>query len=164
MASGDTLIAFTPNANNPPASNAATFDTRNDHLVLDFDAGSDESAIFPGVLPNAYAGGGLTVSLVWMASTATTNDVRWDVAIERHQDDTTDLGSDDFAAANSVTATTASASGEPQYTDVTFTDGADMDSLAATESFRLKVTRDADNAADTMAGDAELLRVVVAET
>ena len=41
-----------------------------------------------------------------------------------------------------------------------------MDSLAANESFRLKVTRDADGttATDDMAGDAELLRVIIKET
>lgn len=39
-----------------------------------------------------------------------------------------------------------------------------MDSLAAGEAFRLKVTRDADNASDTMAGDAELIGVEIKET
>ncbi len=43
-----------------------------------------------------------------------------------------------------------------------FTDGADMDSIAAGESFRVKVTRDA--ASDDAAGDAEILFLVIKET
>jgi hypothetical protein len=48
---------------------------------------------------------------------------------------------------------------------VTLTSGAQMDSLAAGESFRLKVRRDADGTSgtDDIATDAELLRVVVSE-
>jgi hypothetical protein len=164
MASGDTLCVFTSLHNEPPSSNAATLDTRNQHSVLDFDAASDESAVFGSVMPRHYDGGGVTVSLIWLASTATEGDVVWNVAFERHQDDTDDLDSDSFAAVNAATATCASASGEPQYTDVAFTDGADMDSVAAGESFRLKVTRDADNESDDMTGDAELLRAEIRET
>lgn len=164
MATGNFMAVFTPLSNEPPAANFATFDTRNSVPVLDFDADADESAVFGGVLPNNYAGGGLTVTLVWMATSATTGDVVWNVAIERHEDDAFDIDSDGFAAAQAATGTTASATGEQQYTDVTFTNGAQMDSLAAGESFRIKVTRDADNVADTMTGDAELLRVIVKET
>jgi len=165
MASGDTLIIFTPLHNEPPASNPATLDTRNQHAVLDFDADTDEAAVFGAVMPRNYAGTtGVTVSLVWLASTATADNVIWDVSFERHQDDTTDLDSDSFAAVQSATAATASASGEPQYTDIAFTDGAEMDSVAAGESFRLKVNRDANNGSDNMTGDAELLRVEIRET
>lgn len=167
MASGNVLAVFTPLQNEPPASSYATFDTRNSVPVLDFDASADESAVFGGFLPANYAGGGLTVTLVWMATSATTGGVSWDVAIEAHPDDTFDIDADGFAAANnSGSATTASATGEQQYTDITFTDGADMDSLAAGESYRIKVTRDADGttATDDMAGDAELLRVIIKET
>ena len=166
MASGDTLLVLTPAANVPPSSNYMTFDTRNGHAVLDADDTTDESAIFPGVLPAAYSGGGLTVTIVWMATSATSGAVIWEASIERHEDDAVDLDADSFAAANFASGTAASASGEPQYTDVTFADGADMDSLAAGESFRLKISRDADgtNGTDDMSGDAELMRVIIKET
>lgn len=167
MATTNIMAVFTPLSNEPPASAFATLDTRNSVPVLDFDDTTDESAVFGGVLPNNYAGGGLTVTLVWMATSATSGGVSWDVSIEAHPDDTFDIDSDGFAAANnSGSATTASATGEQQYTDITFTDGADMDSLAAGQSFRLKVTRDADGttATDDLSGDAELLRVIVKET
>ncbi len=53
MASGDTLLIFGPLHNEPPSSDAATFDTRNLHPVLDFDASTDESAVFSSIIcPN----------------------------------------------------------------------------------------------------------------
>jgi hypothetical protein len=160
MASGDTLLSFGALANMPPASAFATVDTRNAHVCLDFDAGTDESAVFAGILPRLA---NTTVVLAWAASSATSGDVVWNVAWER--DDTgTDLDADSFATANSATATTSATSGALTYTSITFTTGAQMDNIAAGERFRLKVTRDADNAADTMTGDAELFAVHVRET
>lgn len=164
MATTDTMVIFRPTDNEPPASAFATLDTRNSVAVLDFDDTTDESAVFGAVLPSNYAGGGLTVTIVWMATSATTGDVIWNADFERHQDDAFDIDADGFAGANAATGTTASATGEQQYTDITFTDGADMDSLAAGESFRLKITRDANNGSDNLSGDAELLRVIVKET
>lgn len=164
MASGDFLAVFTPLNNEPPASNFATFDTRNSVPVLDFDASTDESAVFGGVLPSNYDGGGLTVTLVWMSTDQTSGDVVWNAAIERHQDDAFDIDSDGFAAAQAATGTTASATGEQQYTNIAFTDGAQMDSLAAGESYRIKITRNADDGSDTMSNDAELMRVIIKET
>lgn len=158
------FIAFLPTANEPPTANFATPDTRNGHPILDFDDTSDEDAVFSAVLSPDYSGGGLTVEIYWLATSATSGDTVWNAAIERHEDDALDLDADSFAAANAVTDTAASASGEISVATITFTDGADMDSLAAGESFRLKITRDANNGSDTMSGDAELLRVVVRET
>ena len=161
MASGNTLCVFTPLENQPPATVYATLDTRNSHPVLDFDAATDEDAVFGGVLPRHYAGGGLTITLHWTATTATTGDVKWNVDIERMN---TDLDADSFVGANTTTTTTNGTSGIIATTAVTFTDGADMDSLAAGEAFRLKVTRDANDAADTLVGDAELHRVEIRES
>jgi hypothetical protein len=157
-------IVFLPAANNPPSSSYATLDTRNAHPVLDFDAGSDESAIFAGVLPTTYAGGGLTVDIYWAASSATSGAVKWNAEIERIDASSLDIDADSFASAQTATTTAAGTSGQVVKTSITFTDGAQMDSLAAGEAFRLRITRDANDAADTMTGDAEVLRVVVRET
>ena len=46
MASGDTLLTFTPASNEPPATVFATLDTRNAHPVLDFDDAANEDAVF----------------------------------------------------------------------------------------------------------------------
>ena len=164
MASGDTLLIFTPLHNEPPSSNPATLDMRNQHPVLDFDAGTNESAVFSAVMPRNYAGTtGVTVYLHYAMSSATSGDVDWDVAFERIGDQQQDIDSDSFAAVNSVDNTTVpGTSGLVDIVNVTFTDGADMDSVAVGESFRLKVTRDA--ASDTATGDAELVKVEIKET
>ena len=167
MASGDTLLVFLPVNNQPPASNSATFDTRNSHLVLDFDATTDEEAVFAAVMPRSYGGGGVTATIVWMASTATSGNCVWQAAFERHQDDTDDLDTDSFAAFQGSGAVAApTASGEAGYDTIAFTNGAQMDSVAVGESFRFKIRRDADDtsATDSMTGDAELLRVEIRET
>jgi hypothetical protein len=164
MASSDTLAVFTVAHNVPPTSNPATVDTRNNHLVLDFDATTNEDAVFAGVMPQGYAGTtGVTVYLHYAMTTATSGDIDWDVAFERIGDQQQDIDSDSFAAANSVDNTTVpGTSGLVDIVSVAFTDGADMDSVAAGESFRIKVTRDA--ASDTATGDAELTRVEIRET
>lgn len=164
MASGDSLVLFTPAMSEPPASNYATFDTRNTVLVLDFDDSTDETVYFRGLMPRAYAGGGVTVTIGWAATSAITGNCIWDVAFMSISDDADDIDTKAFAAVNSVTDAAASASGEVAYPTVTFTDGVDMDSVAAGEYFMLSVTRDADNVSDTMTGDAELVFVEIKET
>lgn len=164
MAIGDTLIVLTPHHHEPPAADFASLDERNGHLVLDFDDTTGESAHFAALLPRQYGGGGLTVTLVWMATSATSGNVVWTAAFERHADDATDLDADHFAAPVSIVAGAASAAGEPRYTEMAFDDGEPMGGLLAGESFRLRIARDADHESDTLSGDAELLRVEIRET
>ena len=163
MVSGDTLLIFNPYNNEPPAANYATLDTRNQHPCLDFDATTNETAIFSAVMPRNYAGGGLTVYLHYAMTGAEADTVDWDVAFERIGDGVLDIDADSFAAVNSVDNTTVPATtGLVDIVNVTFTDGADMDSIAVGEAFRLSVTRDA--VSDDAAGDAELLAVEIKET
>lgn len=166
MASGDLLCVFTPLNNEPPASAYATIDTRNGYIVLDFDDTTDESAVFRGAIPNNYAGGGFTVKVLWMATSATTGTISLNVAFMSITDDADDLDTKSFAAANNANPTTASATGEVDYVSITFTDGADSDSVAAGEAFLLKVTRDADGttSTDNLSGDMELFEVLIYET
>ncbi len=155
-------IYLRPYQNEPPAANYATAALINGRPVLDFDDSADESAVFSGALPSGYAGGGLTVTLVWTAGVAA-NSCFWDASIERIADDGFDLTGDSFAAVQSANAVPATVD-QPNYTAITFTNGAQMDSLAASEAFRIKITRDADNASDLMVGDARLLGVIIKET
>lgn len=164
MASGNTLLTLFPQDNEPPSSSYATLDTRNGHPVLDYDAAADESAIFTGILPRHYAGGGLTVYLHYAMSSAESGDVVLTVAFERIGDQQQDIDSDGFATAKSATVTVPATSGLVDIASLAFTDGAEIDSIAVGEAFRVKVTRDADNVADTAAGDLELLAVEIKET
>lgn len=175
MASGDTLVVFTALHNVPGDADYATLDTfltasadEPDSYVpvLDFDPGAtEEYAYFYGVMPRNYGAGGLTVTLGW-SSDATSGNVIWGVAFKSVTDDADDLDSKAFAAPNESAAdATASAAGEVAYTTITFTDGADMDSVAAGEYFWLEVHRSSADASDTLnSNDAELHFIEIKET
>jgi hypothetical protein len=166
MASGDTLCVFTPYNNEPPAAAYATLDVRNYHPCLDFDGATDEEAVFTGVLPRNYAGGGLTVYLHVGFSSATSGDAYFQAAFERMDDGTLDLDADSFAAFQGADADPNGTSGRMTLCTITFTDGAQMDSVAVGEVFRLKIRRDADGSVgtDDTTTDAELFAVEIKET
>lgn len=162
MASGDTLAIFTPH-NAEPAATPAQFDTRNNHPVLDFDASTNETMYFSGVMPRNYSGGGVTVYIHYAMSSAVADTIDWDAAFELIGDQDQDIDTNGFAAVNSVDNTTVpGTSGLVDIVTITFTDGADMDSVTAGDGFRLSITRDASS--DDAAGDAELLFVEIKET
>jgi hypothetical protein len=162
-ASGDTLVQFTPAANQPPSSNYATFNTRNGHLVLEFDTTTQETAIFAGVMPRNYGGGNIVAYVAWMAASAVTGTIGWGITFERDNDANHDLDADAFATEQIITAATVDAtSGKVKTTNVVITAGAaGTDSVAAGDPFRLRVRRDVAN--DTAAGDAQFLSVELKE-
>lgn len=156
----------------PPAANFATFDTRaggstpaEAFPLYDFDDTTEEYIDLICRLEN-YAGGGLTITFDWSATSATTGDVRWGGAIRAIPDDAEDLDAAHTYSFQEVTDTTASASGERSRATLTFTSGAQMDSLANLESFILRIRREPGDAADNLAGDAELWldSIVIKET
>jgi hypothetical protein len=163
MASGDTLLVFTALHNEPPDTAYATLDVRSQRPVLDFGASGNESAVFGGVMPRHYGGGGITVYLHFAMTAATSGDVDWDAAFERIGDQQQDIDSSGFASAKSVDNTTVpGTSGLVDVVSIAFSDGSEIDNIAAGEGFRLKVTRD--GVSDTAANDAELLFVELKET
>lgn len=163
MASGDTLLILTPHSFVLPSSNPAAYSSRNGHPCLAYDDTTNEDAIASELMPQHYGGGGLTIYIHYSMASATSGDVDWDIALERIGDQQLDIDADSFAAVNSVDNTTVpGTSGYVDIVSITFTDGADMDSIAVGEAFRLKLTRDA--ASDTATGDAEVHRVEIRET
>lgn len=163
MASGDTLATFLPADNEPPATLYAIFDTRNAHLVLDFDTTTAWYANFSAVLPRNYAGGGITVYVTWAAATATSGTIGWTVAFERIGSATQDIDTDGFASAQTITAATVNgSSGVPTTTSVAVSNGANIDSIAVGDLFRLQLMRDVAN--DNAAGYAQLLAIELKET
>jgi hypothetical protein len=152
-----TISTFTARDNYPPATNYATLDTRNSVLVLEFDAATEESATFIGVIPeNASLPNGLIVRLWWMGDTATSGNVRWGVQFE---DTGTDLDTDSYDTNAQVTSETSGTSGIESVASITITT---IDSLAGGDRFRLRVYRVAADATnDTMTGDAQLVAVEV---
>jgi hypothetical protein len=88
--------------------------------------------------------------------------VRLDCAIE-NTGSAQDIDADGFATALSVTTTTGGTSGTINRSTFIF-DTTEIDSLTdAEQAIRIKITRDANHAADTMVGDLQLKLVVVRE-
>lgn len=154
----------------PPGASFATIDTRAGGsapaealVVHDFDAAAIEYLDFLCQL-KGYGGGGLTLTLPWAATSATTGTVRWGAAIRRLQDDAEDIDAAHTYDFNSVDDVAPTLSGEIVYPTVAFTHGADMDSWADGELAIVRVRREADHVNDDMVGDSELLGLVGRET
>ena len=160
MASGDTLISFTPQA---VEYGTGQHDVRNNHPV--FDLALTEVAVFADVLPRHYGGGGITVYLHYAMSSATADDVRLDTTFERIGDQQQDLDADGFDATgvNGTDTTVPGTSGNVDIISNAHSSGARLDSLAVGEGFRLKITRTAVAGTDA-AGDLELRFVELKET
>jgi hypothetical protein len=166
MASGNRIAVFIPYANEPTATNFATINLRNQHPTLNFDGTTDEETMFSDVLSPAYSGGGLTINTWWLFTSATSGNLRVQAAIERGDVSSLDIDSDSFAAFQSAGGTAPGTSGQFIKVTITLTSGAQMDSLAAGEPYRLKIRRDADGTSgtDDITTDAQLYIVEIKET
>lgn len=171
MASGDTLAIFTPLNNEPPSSGYATLDVRNSRSCLDFDADTDEEAVFTGIMPQSYANTtGVTVHL-WTGSSTdqTSGTIAWELLFERVIEDSTDLDADSFAtsaAGNRFVQTAPTGASQIAHDTKAIAKGTVLDSVVAGDMFRLKIRRDADGTSqtDSMTGDAELFGIEIRET
>jgi len=168
MASGNTLNTWFPQAAFFQASGSyPAVKKRGAVPILAYDDTTDETAWFAGVMPRHYAGGGVTFTIGWMfraSGTPGTDTCQWEISFLRVQDDTDDLdGTLTPAAANTVLDTSASADGELSYAEIAFTDGADMDSVAAGELFLIEVVRNAQTGTASP-GDAEIVFIEMRET
>jgi hypothetical protein len=163
MASGDTLAVFVPFDNEPPSATFATLGTRNGHPILQFDTTTSWAAVFTSVMPQNYANTtGVTVYIASSLASATSGTLGWLIAFER-MDAALDIDADSFASNNTLTAATVpGTSGFPFLQNLAITKGANMDSVVAGDTYRLKIARDVAN--DTAAGNAEILSVEIRET
>ena len=162
MATGNTLATFFPRDNEPPSATYATFGLRNGHPTLQFDDTTSWAAIFTAVMPQNYSNTtGITV-FVTASAVATSGTMGWLLALER-MDTAMDIDADGYAGNQTVTATTVpGTSGFPLILSLAITKGANMDSVVAGDTFRLKVARDVVN--DSAVGNTEILSVEIRET
>ena len=164
MASGDTLVFITALNNEPPASAFATIDTRvaTSIPVLDFDPDTPTDAEFGCFMPRFFSGGDLTATIGWMASTASSGDVVWELSFKSVSDGD-DLDTKGFVAATAVTSAASTVDeGVVVYVEITPLTYVDYDSIAAGEYFRIKLSRNT-AAPDDMSGDAEMLFIELKE-
>lgn len=125
-----------------------------------FDAATEE-AVFFDFEAVSYASGNVTVRCRWYADTASSGDCIWGAALAAltPNTDTQDVETDSLATAATTTTSHLGTTGQREHeTSITVSS---LDSLAAGDTVRLRVYRDADAAGDTMAGDAILTRVTV---
>lgn len=125
---------------------------------LAFDAATDEAAFWK-FLAVDYTSGNLTLDLFWYADTATSGNIIWDaqIAAITPDTDTQDVETKAFAAISSVTDSHLGTTGQRLHkATITLSN---LDSLAADDIVWLRINRDANNAGDTMAGDAILTLV-----
>lgn len=170
MATGDSLVIFTPLDGTPPATVYATLDimvgtsTPAESIpVHDFDDTTQEFMDFYGFMPRNYGGNGVTITFVHSAAAAT-GVFGIEAAFRRVADDAEDLDTTaqtyDY---NVVAATVASAIGEAAYDVITFTNGADMDSVVAGDYFILRVRRNPAVGSDAT-GDCSIHMIEIKET
>ncbi len=171
MASGDLLFVFLAGDNRPPGTNFATPDTITAATgirdVLDFigsGGSADESAIFPGVWPPQYGGGGIDAVVHYSTDGTSVGAVQWEISVEVLQDtDDQDAGGQDFGTATDITDTPSTATAN--ILDITAAGAvshANCGSPSSGDGMRLKATRDHDHATNT--DDAQLSKIVVTET
>ena len=136
--------------------------------ILKHDDTTDWSSIGSGVIPLTYGGGGLTVKIHGSMSGANVSKtMSFDIAIERVAAAAVLTGGgSDFAAANNANPTVHADADTEFSFEIAFTDGADMDSLAAGEPYRILFKRDADGttSTDDAVGDFQLYIAHVRET
>jgi hypothetical protein len=140
---------------------------RNGHKIVTLDDTVVQFAVFADVLVRAYAGGGVTAYVHVSLASDTTNEITIGVAFERIGDQQLDVDTDSWAEMNNSAAITVpGTAGLVDIIPITFSDGADMDSVAVGEGYRLLVCGRSDLGAnvDDAVGNRELHRVELKET
>jgi hypothetical protein len=153
-----TWKSWDANMGNPVASNYAVWATRNNTPLQTFNDTTAWSVFFVGVVPEAaVVASGVTVNILWAAASATTGNVKWNVQIDNAT--TGNIGTDSYDTLGTVTSAANGTNGLPTLSSITPL--TTIDSIAIGNTFRLLITRDAANAADTMTGDAQLISVEI---
>lgn len=171
MSSGDTLVSWRALDNEPPIDEFATFETLlaiqvglNDPVfpILVFPDAVHRYGVFGAVMPAHYAGGGISVELVWM-SPATSGNCRWIVSFKRVEDGVTNMSNLFFGPQTQISATTNGTAHVVDYDTLLVSDGANMQGILAGEYFYMELFRDGITGLDTMTDDARLISIIISE-
>ena len=153
-------IPLTPEAAAPDGTAAPEFimpqGTNFPVSALAYDAATVEGA-FWRFRASSYGTGNLTLDIEWYADTASSGVVDWEAAISviTPNTDTQDVETDALATVQAVDDTHLATTGQRLHrATITISN---LDSLAADDIVTLGIERDADDAGDTMAGDAYLV-------
>ena len=152
---------FAINACDFPSSNPATPVSRNGRKLLEFQDSADESVSWTTRLSPSYAGGGLDFEIAACAESATGGTAEFELSIEALGSQ--DLDSDGFAAAQSGTFTANATNGNLSIVTISFSDGAQMDSVPAGGLYRVRLLRDVSASTGSMVGDGLQLLIMNAD-
>lgn len=133
------------------------------HDVVTFENATDDYATVQGVMPVEYGGGSIIVRLYWASWTTTMGAVRWQVEVERLEEDGTSTLTIGFGTPQAVDNTVAAALGDISEAVISFSP-AEFQNVAAGDLYRLRITRLGAHANDTMVGTAVLFALTVNET
>ncbi len=104
-------------------------------------------------MPVGYKNLNITISIDWLSVNVTAGAVVWDVEIERLEEDGNAMNAFNPATAQTQTDTVSGTLAAISRSKTVFTQ-VQFDNVAAGDSFRLKLTRDTVDVADTLIGDA----------
>ncbi|KKN71047.1 hypothetical protein LCGC14_0424640 [marine sediment metagenome] len=154
------LMGFGPNDGIFPSTAPAGAVTRNGRALVAFDSTTDENLIFEAAwLTDDYdPANNLRVEVDSICDGITSGAVRWCLEVESTA--TQDFDTDGFASAVCANSTCSATDGVASTAIITFTSGA-WDGGGRNIPYRLRLSRDADNAADTAAGDAQFFHIAV---
>lgn len=156
-----TRFVFSPLDAEFPTSNFPALLYINNRPALAFDASTDETCYFSGVVPQGWTGT-ITAYIHYIMASATSGLVDFEVAVEAVSDgDATDLDAGtSFDTANTITAPTVP--GTAGYMDVIACTLKNNDSSTAGDHITFSLTRDANDATnDTATGDCYVIKVEI---
>jgi hypothetical protein len=156
----NTLITLNPNKASFVGASAATAVTRNSRAFIAFDQTTDENVVFEHIWLTADydSANNFRCEVDFICDGITSGAVRWCMEIESTA--TQDLDTDGYAAAVCANATCNATDGRASTAIITITSG-QWDGGGKDIPYRIRLSRDADNAADTAAGDAQWFHVGV---
>jgi len=124
--------------------------------ILEFANAVSNITFFQFIVPGNFASAP-HVKIYWMASTATANECRWEIAFMCASDDADDLDTAACDTEIAVDDTAPSAAGEWSVADATMTSN---DSMAAGDVAVIRVERAGAHANDDLADVAQMIMVV----
>ena len=169
MATGQTLFTLTEFMGSPPTTLGAVQVLRvggstpaESYYVWSFTNTAIRYLDFVYRMPQNYAGGGISCRINWGAATATSGNCVWEIALRRMADDAEDIDTSQTYDYNSVTDAAPSAAGEFTDAVITFTNGTDMDSVVAGDTFILRIRRQ--TTGNSLSDNAQLKLIEIRET
>lgn len=154
----------------PSTTYAALYDLRNGHPNREFrpsdapDSNTEDDSIdFVLAVPVGYDNANnIVVQLIWSADGATSGNVVWILEAEVYGPGANDLDSSSFDTAQTVTTATHATDGGTATSTFTLP-ASSLDDAGSGDLLRLRVTRNSNEALDTLAVRAQLAGVLVYE-